>query len=343
MKKTDPAIQRDVQKYLESGGLPFGNCAILGASGMLSSYILDFIGAVNASHGEKSRIFGFSRSKSDFTKNLETRPNIRMFHLSELETLLQLDNTNIIHAASPSSLSDLRKDKQALIDSNISLTTTAHSYLEKTGGRLTYFSSGEVYGHGARIPTSESDYSSYDHLSIDGYYAEAKRFTEMLNQIWSERTELPVTVLRIFHTFGPGIRRSDNRIFASAIFGMLDFNKIYLNSNGLATRSFMYSADLASAICATSKLDGFQVFNVGGEEEMTIREFAQIVSHFSQNCEILTSNSIADSKLSNSKIMRGFADTSKLQSLGWKPRVAIREAIASTIESNEWRQKNHFL
>jgi dTDP-glucose 4,6-dehydratase len=266
-----------------------------------------------------------------------------MFHLSELESILQLDNVHVIHAASPSSLTDLKKNKQALIESNINLSTTVHSYLEKTGGRLTFFSSGEVYGHGARIPTSESDYSSYDHLTIDGYYAEAKRFTEMLNQIWSDRTSLPVTILRIFHTFGPGIRRSDNRIFASAIYGMLDSNKIVLNSNGLATRSFMYSADLASAISITSRLNGFQVFNVGGKEEMTIRQFAQLVSRFGQDCEISTSVSVDDSILSNNKISRGCADTSKIQSLGWKSRVTIEQAIALTIESNGWRKSNHFL
>jgi UDP-glucuronate decarboxylase len=343
MISTDPVIQKDVKKYLESGGLPFGNCAILGANGMLSSYLLDFISTVNASHGEPSRVFGFSRRASVYTKILENRKNIKMFHISELKFLLELENVHVIHTASPSSLAELRKDNQALIESNLRLTTAAHSYLEKTGGRLTYFSSGEVYGHSAKIPTSESDYSPYDHLKIDGYYAEVKRFTEMINQIWSERTSHPVTILRIFHTFGPGIRRSDNRIFASAIFGMLDFNRIQLNSNGLATRSFMYTADLASAISATSKLDGFHVFNVGGQKEMTIREFAELISKFSQNCEVSTSSSLGDSILSNNKIARGLANTEKLKSLGWIPKVTIPEAIALTIESNKWREENQIL
>jgi nucleoside-diphosphate-sugar epimerase len=343
MEKDDPAVQIDVQRYLESGGLPFGNCAIFGANGMLSSYIIDFISVVNALHGENSRIFGFARSSSNFTKNLQSRSNIRMFHLSEIDSLLQLDNVNIFHAASPSSLSDLRKNKQALIESNIKLTTSAHALLEKIGGRFTFFSSGEVYGHAPRIPTNESDYSFYDHLSVEGYYAETKRFSEMLSQIWSDKTRLPVTILRIFHTFGPGIRRGDSRIFASAIFEMQDSNKIYLNSNGLATRSFLYSADLVSAISTTSNLNGFQVFNVGGEEEITILDFAKIIARFGLNCEIFTTNSAMDSVLSNNKITRGLADTSKLKSLGWNPKVSITEAIALTIQSNKWREENQLL
>ena len=48
MEESDPAIQVDAENYLASGGLPFGNCAILGANGMLSSYLLNFISAVNA-------------------------------------------------------------------------------------------------------------------------------------------------------------------------------------------------------------------------------------------------------------------------------------------------------
>jgi UDP-glucuronate decarboxylase len=340
MERNDPAILIDVQRYLESGGLPFGNCAILGANGMLSSYILDFISAVNASHGEKSLVFGFARSSSNFTKNLQIRSNVKLYPMSEMESLLHLQNVNVFHAASPSSLSDLKKDKQALIESNIELTQTAHSILEKIGGRFTFFSSGEVYGHSPKIPTDESDYSSYDHLSVDGYYAETKRFSEMLSQIWSDKTRLPSTVLRIFHTFGPGIRRGDNRIFASAIFGMRDFNKINLNSNGLATRSFLYSADLVSAISTTSHLQGFQVFNVGGDEEITILKFANIIANYGENCEIVSSNPVLESELSNKKIKRGLADTSKLKSLGWNQKVAINEAIELTIQSSEWREEN---
>jgi UDP-glucuronate decarboxylase len=340
MEETDPAIQVDVDNYLATGGLPFGNCAILGANGMLSSYLLNFISAVNSSHGEKSQVFGFARSGNDFTKRLEERSNIKMFDLSELESLLELQDVNVLHAASPSSLSDLKKDKQSLIEGNLNLTTDIHLLIEKTGGRLTYFSSGEVYGHNARIPTNESDYSPFDHLSAEGYYAETKKFTEMLNQIWSDRTKLPVTILRIFHTFGPGIRRSDNRIFASAIFGLLDSNRVSLNSNGLNTRTFMYSADLATAISTTSKLDGFQVFNVGGEEEIRILDFAKLISGFGQNCEVVCSDLASDPILSNNKIKRGYADTLKLRTLGWKPNVKLSEAIASTIRSVKWREEN---
>jgi nucleoside-diphosphate-sugar epimerase len=105
----------------------------------------------------------------------------------------------------------------------------------------------------------------------------------------------------------------------------------------------MYTADLASAISATSKLDGFHVFNVGGQEEMTIREFAELISKFGQNCEVSTPSTITDSVLSNSKISRGLADTGKLKSLGWMPRVTIPEAIALTIESNNWREESQIL
>jgi nucleoside-diphosphate-sugar epimerase len=340
MEETDPAIQVDVENYLAIGGSPFGNCAILGANGMLSSYLLNFISAVNASYGERSQIFGFARSSSSFTKRLETRSNIRILHLSELNSILELQDVHVVHAASPSSLSDLRENKHALIESNINLTNNIHSLLEKTGGRLTFFSSGEVYGQDARIPTNETDYSPFDHLSVEGYYAETKKFTEMLNQIWSDETNLPVSILRIFHTFGPGIRRSDNRIFSSAIFGLLDSNRITLNSNGLATRTFMYSADLASAISVTSKVAGFHVFNVGGDEEIKILDFARLVSDFGQNSEVVFSDLNSDQNLSNNKIKRGHADTLKLRTLGWKPNVKISEAIKSTIRSAKWREEN---
>lgn len=337
MGTMDPVISSDVQKYLEAGGTSFGNCAILGANGMLSSYLLDFISSVNLELGEDSKIFGFARSSNLYTRGLSERHNLEMFPMGELEQLLRLNNTNLIHAASPSSLSAVVKDTISILESNVGLTTLAHNYLEITGGRFTYFSSGEVYGHSAKIPTREIDYSPYDHLDISGYYPEVKKYVELISKIWSEKSGLPVTVLRIFHTFGPGIRKNDSRIFSSAIFDMLEMNRIVLNSNGQATRTFLYTSDLASAISYTSKRSGFEVYNVAGESEIRIIDFVNLISSLSESCVVHIPDSKNHEPVSNQHIMRGAANTEKLKSIGWLPKVPIEEAINRTIESVKWR------
>jgi nucleoside-diphosphate-sugar epimerase len=102
----------------------------------------------------------------------------------------------------------------------------------------------------------------------------------------------------------------------------------------------MYTGDLASAISFTSKVGGFQVFNVAGNEEIKIIDFAKLISGFGQNCEVVCSDSTSDTILSNNKIKRGHADTRKLRTLGWKPNMKISDAISSTIRSAKWREEN---
>lgn len=337
----DPVIRQDAQEYVESGGDPFPNCAVLGASGLLGSYLLDFISTVNSLSASKSAVLGFSRSMTRHLRSLSSRPGVAIHDFKVLEEVgRKIDKLHIIHAASPASIKQVSSNSQSLIESNLLLTERLFQTLEGTGGRVTYFSSGEVYGDSPNLPTAESDYGGFDHLGSRGLYPEVKRFTELMTKLWSERTGVPATILRIFHTFGPGLRADDNRVFADAIFSLVNGGDIILRSNGQARRSFMYSSDLAHAVRCSWGDKPFKVLNVCGEPELTILDFANLVSQNRPGCSVLTSSDGADSETPESPIMRGLGDTSMLRSFNWRPRVTIESAIAKTIESVEWRILN---
>jgi nucleoside-diphosphate-sugar epimerase len=339
----DPIIFRDAEKYLLENGKKFDRVIIIGANGLLGSYLLNFISIVNEKLGNNLKPIGFARSTTPYLRELVENRQIEMFPVDKLETkLANLQNINVIHAASPASYFKVSKDVASLVESNIHLTDRIHSILEKTGGKFTYFSSGEIYGTSPKLPTSEADYSGFDHLSPHGIYAEIKRFTELKAKIWNERTGIPVTILRIFHTFGPGIDESDHRIFASIIYDLVNKKDIVLNSDGAARRSFLYSSDLAKAINVLGQNDGFEVFNVAGNNEITISDFAKMVSSHDVDSQVTYSQNMTNLTLPQSPIMRGFADTSKLKSFGWQPSTPIEEAILNTIESVKWRRSYNF-
>lgn len=340
-EKFDPIIQADVRNYLESGGAQFGNCAILGSTGTLGSYLLDFISLVNLMHGSNAVTYGFSRTTNSHITQLATRPGVKLAEMTELSEILNLRDVHAIHAASPASASKVLADINNLIDANINLTTKVQSCLEKIGGHFTFFSSGEIYGNSPNYPTKENDYSPFDHLTPRGYYPEVKKYTEMQLQLWSAKTKVPVSILRVFHTFGPGIHHKDTRIFASAIHDLVNNRNINLTSDGLARRSFLYTSDLALAVQRTSLEPNFQVYNVSGAEEISIVDFANLVAMNSATCQVVFSTSSLIDQQNRSPIMRGFADTTHLQNLGWIQRVKISDAIKKTIESVKWRQANH--
>ena len=167
---------------------------------------------------------------------------------------------------------------------------------------------------------------------------EVKKYAELQSKIWFENTDIPVSILRIFHTFGPGVHRDDTRIFASAIYDIAENRDIKLNSDGSAMRSFLYTSDLASAIQISSYQTGFQVYNVCGSEEISILKFANLVARNSTTCKVVPNSIPEVEQNKRSPIMRGIANTSRLSNLGWKPRVDIETAIDKTIRSLEWRK-----
>jgi len=98
--------------------------------------------------------------------------------------------------------------------------------------------------------------------------------------------------------------------------------------DGSPMREFLHADDLASAcIFMLEKYDGDVALNVGTGEDITIRELTEIIADVvGYNGEILW-----DTEKPNGT-PRKLLDVSKLKGLGWSPKLALREGIASTYE-----------
>jgi UDP-glucuronate decarboxylase len=338
MSSFDPIVIRDAEKYVQQGGEGFNNYVVAGGNGLLGAYILDFISEVNLILGIASTSIGLTRRLNSYMSHLQKRKGVKIIDYSQMENELKnMENIHVLHAASPASAQKIQNDINSILEANINLTDRILKLMEHTGGRLTFFSSGEVYGNEPSFPTKEDGYSSFDHLTFRGIYPEVKRFTETKLYIWHHLNQIPVTILRIFHTFGPGITRDDKRIFASAIFDGLKDGKIILNSNGQTRRSFLYSSDLVSGVKHTEKQSNFEVYNISGDTEISILEFAELVKEQIQGAEIEFSIFPQGSSKIFTPILRGSANTDKLKKTGWSPKVSTREAIQNTLQSTKWR------
>ena len=98
--------------------------------------------------------------------------------------------------------------------------------------------------------------------------------------------------------------------------------------DGSPMREFLHADDLASAcIFMLENYDGDVALNVGTGEDITIRELTEIISDVvGYEGEILW-----DTEKPNGT-PRKLLDVSKLRGLGWEPRLALRDGIASTYE-----------
>ena len=103
--------------------------------------------------------------------------------------------------------------------------------------------------------------------------------------------------------------------------------------DGSPMREFLHADDLASAcIFMLENYDGDVALNVGTGEDITIRELTEIIADVvGYQGEILW-----DTAKPNGT-PRKLLDVSKLKGLGWEPKLALREGIASTYD---WYQRN---
>lgn len=97
---------------------------------------------------------------------------------------------------------------------------------------------------------------------------------------------------------------------------------------GTPTREFLYIDDLAKALVfLMSEYDSSEIINVGSGEEVSIMDLAKTIAKVvGYKGEIATDTSKPDGT------PRKFTDTSRLSSLGWKPKINLEKGLKRTYE-----------
>lgn len=98
--------------------------------------------------------------------------------------------------------------------------------------------------------------------------------------------------------------------------------------SGNPRREFIYVDDVAEAcIFLMNKYDSSEIINIGVGEDISIKELAYLIKRIvGYRGRIIFDKSKPDG------VPQKLLDTSKLNSLGWKPKVSLREGIIKTYE-----------
>ena len=110
-------------------------------------------------------------------------------------------------------------------------------------------------------------------------YAEGKRLGETMCASWWHQHRVAAMIARPFHTYGPGMRLDDGRVFADFVADVLARRPIRMASDGSARRAFCYVADAVAGFFAVLLMgEPGQAYNVGNERgETSIRDLAQLL------------------------------------------------------------------
>jgi UDP-glucuronate decarboxylase len=313
---------------------------VAGGAGFLPSYVVDALAFANErADTEPCRILCLDNFKTGLPErlaHLEDRPDVSFMNHDVTKPLTDVRPDYILHAASIASPTWYRKYPLETIDINVSGTRLLLDLARSAAVKgFLYLSSSEVYGDPPpdQIPTSEEYWGNVSSLGPRACYDESKRLGETLCMIYFRSFGLPTKIIRPFNVYGPRLRLDDGRIVPDVISDALAGRQIKLYSDGRATRSFCYVSDAAAAIInvLAAEVDG-EVFNVGNDEEVTIRKLAESFDEVSENRAGVSLEQSEDPEFLTDNPQRRCPNLEKIETMiGWQPKVRLRDGIERTL------------
>ena len=223
-----------------------------------------------------------------------------------------------------------------MIQSNI-ISCAAESEVKK----LLFLGSSCIYPKFAEQPITEDQLLSGHLESSNEAYAIAKIAGIKMCQAYRKQHGLNAISLMPTNLYGPNDNFDHNSshvlpAMISKFHGSLDKSEhwvVKLWGDGSPMREFLHVDDLAEA-CYTcmEKYDGEEHINVGTGEDVTIKELAETIVDV-----VGYKNAYEWDTSKPNGTPRKVLNVDKIKSLGWEPKISLREGIESTYE---WFKEN---
>jgi dTDP-glucose 4,6-dehydratase len=290
---THPIVQEDVESIFKVVGndlsrLQGKRVLITGGTGFIGTWLLETISWLNKNSSQSCIVYVPTRNPEAFARkapHLASNPEIVLLPGDIADFQYPDDECNfIIHAAAPG-------EPRALIHDSLGVAETivrgTRRILELTTQKniegFLFVSSGAVYG--VQPPDLERISEDYpgapDVTNILSAYGEAKRYAEMLCNLYHQRYGLPIHIARPFTFIGPYQDLNAGFAITDFIRDGLQGGHLKIQGDGTTVRSYCYAADMTAMlwkILLQSPVG--RVYNVGSDEPITILELAKKVISF---------------------------------------------------------------
>ena len=308
---------------------------VTGCAGFIGSNLVDRLLAQGCS---VLGIDNFSTGQRRFLENAFKHPQFRLAEGDTLDLPGLIDLFKgaewVIHLAANADVRFGTENPRKDLEQN---TIATHNVLEamRANGvkRIVFSSTGSVYGEAAVIPTSEdSPFPVQTSL-----YGASKLAAEGLITAYCEGFGLQSYIFRFVSILGE--RYSHGHVFDFYRQLRRDPTKLSVLGNGKQRKSYLYVQDCIDAILlAMEKAKGkINIFNLG------VDDFCEVNDSIGWISETLG----VEPQVEYAGGDRGwigdnpfiFLDTGKIQALGWKPKLSIRDGVIKTVEflrANEW-------
>jgi UDP-glucose 4-epimerase len=225
------------------------------------------------------------------------------------------------------SMEDPHTDLEINCKAQLSILETCRKHTP--GIKIVFASTRQIYGKPDSLPVDEN------HLlrpvDVNGINKMAGEWYHILyNNVYNLRA----CALRLTNTYGPRMRVMDARqTFLGIWIRLLVEGKAFEVWDGEQRRDFTYVDDAIDALllAATSEEANGQVYNLGGDCAIRLKELASLLVEVNGGGQFTLRSFPADRKRID--IGDYYADDRRIRKmLGWDPRIPLREGLARTLE-----------
>lgn len=332
----------DINKYEK---LRNSRILITGASGMLATYMIYTLLYLNDTNEYGIKVIGLVRNKEKALNRFKEILNRKDFEILVQDVCKELNIEEeidyIIHAASQASPKFITTDPVGIVKANTLGTINVLELARKKKIKnLLFTSTREIYGEVDKdvLSIQENNYGIINPLESRACYPESKRVAETLCKSYFDQYRIPFNIVRIAHSYGPGMEiNNDGRVMADFISDTVNYKNIVLKSTGEVERAFCYISDAVRAMFLVM-LDGIrgEAYNIANEtEEIAIKDVANLlVTMFPERCMKVEFNILdSNSNTGYTKVPRVRLNTTKVENLGWKPQVCLKDGLYRTVKS----------
>ena len=244
---------------------------------------------------------------------------------------LYVEVDQIYNLACPASPIHYQRDPVQTTKTSVHGAINMLGLAKRVGAKILQASTSEVYGDPLVHPQDEGYWGNVNPIGPRSCYDEGKRCAETLFFDYQRQHRLEVKVARIFNTYGPQMHPNDGRVVSNFIMQALAGEDITVYGHGHQTRSFCYVDDLVGGLIKlmdTSALEVRGPVNLGNPEEIAIGDLAELVIELTGSKSNMVQKKLPEDDPRKRKPNIALAE----RLLGWKPEVALRDGLISTIK-----------